>query len=123
MIMEIENIIFNEIVFITDLIIKELSDDINLKHDFRLMKSELIESNMRQNYSMKNIKRIYLKYRTNEIKIYDKKIIEYVKTIQSLIQYLNEHLLFYDEKLQTSISSSIENCLLYFFDILESLIK
>ena len=50
--MEIENIIFNEIVFITDLIIKELSDDINLKHDFRLMKSELIESNMRQNYSV-----------------------------------------------------------------------
>ena len=121
--MEIENIIFNEIVFITDLIIKELSDDINLKHDFRLMKSELIESNMQQNYSMKNIKRIYLKYRTNEIKIYDKKIIEYVKTIQSLIQYLNEHLLFYDEKLQTPVSSSFENCLLYFFDILESLIK
>ena len=123
MIMEIENIIFNEIVFITDLIIKELSDDINLKHDFKLMKSELIESNMQQNYSMKNIKRIYLKYRTNEIKIYDKKIIEYVKTIQSLIQYLNEHLLFYDEKLQTPISSSFESCLLYFFDILESLIK
>ena len=114
--MEIENIIFNEIVFITDLIIKELSDDINLKHDFKLMKSELIESNMQQNYSMKNIKRIYLKYRTNEIKIYDKKIIEYVKTIQSLIQYLNE-------KLQTPVSSSFENCLFYFFDILESLIK
>ena len=121
--MEIENIIFNEIVFITDLIIKELSNDINLKHDFKLMKSELIESNMQQNYSMKNIKRIYLKYRTNEIKIYDKKIIEYVKTIQSLIQYLNEHLLFYDEKSQTPVSSSFENCLLYFFDILESLIK
>ena len=123
MIMEIENIIFNEIVFIVDLIIKELSDDINLKHDFKLMKSELIESNMQQNYSMKNIKRIYLKYRTNEIKIYDKKIIEYVKTIQSLIQHLNEYLLFYDEKLQTPISSSFESCLLYFFDILESLIK
>lgn len=123
MMMEIENIIFNEIVFITDLIIKELSDDINLKHDFKLMKSELIESNMQQNYSMKNIKRIYLKYRTNEIKIYDKKIIEYVKTIQSLIQYLNEYLLFYDEKLQTPISSSFESYLLYFFDILESLIK
>lgn len=121
--MEIEKIVFNEIIFITELIITDLPDDSQLKNDFCLIKDELVESYNQQNHSTRKLRRIYLKYRTNEVKIYNKKTIERIRTIQSLIQYLNTHLLTYDQKNQTPMSSSFESCMFYLFDILECLIK